>query len=106
MKIRGAFVCFLLASALALSAQGPASDFQPDTVFRGSQLIGWLPLGDAKWKADNGEIVAASGAGGGWLIGSKPYQDIDFFSQKCGRAIPVVRCRPEMRPLWSSPNTS
>jgi len=83
MKIRDG-VCLLLASALAMpgAAQGPASDFQPDTVFRGSQLTGWSPIGEGQWKAENGEIVGSgSAAAGAWLFAAKPYQDVDFFSQ-------------------------
>jgi hypothetical protein len=30
----------------------------------GSTLAGWRTLGDAKWRAENGEIVATPGAGG------------------------------------------
>jgi hypothetical protein len=83
MKTRKALIGLLIVSALAaLGAQGPASDFQLDTVFRGSQLTGWRTIGAAKWSAENGEIVGAPAVGaGGWLVLEQPFQDVDFFAR-------------------------
>ena len=60
----------------------PAPEFVPDTTFTGSSLGGWQPLGDATWRAANGEIVGTpSSSGGGWLIVDRSYQDVQFFSR-------------------------
>ena len=63
----------------------PAPEFVPDTTFTGSALTGWQPLGDATWRATNGEIVGTpSSPGGGWLVLNRSYQDVQFFSRvKC-----------------------
>jgi len=59
--------------------------FFPDETFSGSRLTGWHPLGEAKWSASNGEIVADTSAGGGWLMMDKSYQDVSFFASfRCG----------------------
>ena len=72
MRIRhraacGSAVAAALVVATALT-QGASKNFVPDVVFKGSSLSGWRPFGNAKWRADNGEIVAAPGGGSGWLI--------------------------------------
>lgn len=75
----GTIVCV----AVLVTAQGPASDFQPDSTFQGSRLIGWHVLGDADWQAQNGELIgsAKQGSRGGWLVLDTAYQDVDFFSR-------------------------
>jgi hypothetical protein len=65
--------------AVGIYASGPR-EFRPDTVFKGSALTGWRQIGQAGWKAANGEIVATPGAGGGWLVLNKGYQDVQFFA--------------------------
>jgi hypothetical protein len=66
-----------------LAAQGPASDFRPDSVFTGSALSGWHIVGSADWKAESGEISASvrPGGPGGWLVLDRSYQDLDFFTR-------------------------
>src|SRR3954453_22465763 len=64
--------------ALAMIAAGPA-DFVPDGAIKGSALTGWHKLGPAEWKAENGEVIVSPGAGGGWLVLDKGYQDVEFF---------------------------
>lgn len=75
----------LVTAALAtafLRAQGPASDFVPDTTFRGSTLGDWKVVGDGKWSAASGEVTGtASAAGGSWLVLGQSYQDVNFFSR-------------------------
>ena len=75
------FAAVALVSGL-VEAQGPASDFVPDTTFRGSGLAGFRVLGPGTWTATNGEVVGtASTGGGGWLVLGQPYQDLSFFSR-------------------------
>jgi len=72
-----------VAPAALLTAQGPANEFKPDTVFTGSSLAGWQPLGGADWRAQDGEIIGRQAAGGqgGWLVLDKSFQDVNFFTR-------------------------
>lgn len=73
------------APSLIISAAGPAN-FKPDGIFTGSTLAGWHVLGDADWKAQNGELVgtAKSGGSGGWLVMDKSFQDVQLYaSYRC-----------------------
>lgn len=70
-------------AVLSTSAAGPT--FRPDAVFRGSTLSGWTPLGDAEWRAHNGEIVGTpKQPGGGWLLLDKSFQDVAVFANVTG----------------------
>jgi hypothetical protein len=60
-------------------AAGPT--FRPDVVFRGSALTGWTPMGQADWRAQNGEITGTPRSpAGGWLVLDKSFQDVAFYS--------------------------
>ena len=73
-----------LAAVLPLSpiafASGPT--FRPDVVLKGSSLAGWHVLGQADWKLTNGLLTGSAkpGAGGGWLVLDKSFQDVGFFA--------------------------
>ncbi len=69
------------AGLVAVVAQGPASDFVPDTTFTGSSLAGWRVLGAATWTAERGEVKGTASTGGGWLVLDRSYQDLSFFSR-------------------------
>jgi hypothetical protein len=72
-----------------LLAGGPSKNFVPDTVFKGSSLTGWRVVGDAEWRAENGEIVGTPKSGG-WLVLDRTYQDVAFYSSfRCSAA-----CKP------------
>src|SRR5688572_4119317 len=90
MRIRhGSAGAAAIAAALAFTTgltQGASKNFVPDVTFKGSNLSGWRPLGEAKWRAENGEIIATPGGGSGWLILDRSYQDVAFFSE--------FRCAP------------
>src|SRR5205807_7827331 len=72
-----------LAIIVRLSGAGPS--FHPDVSFKGSALTGWHALGDAAWRAQNGEITGTPRQpGGGWLVLDHSYQDVGFYSTfKC-----------------------
>src|SRR3954453_22581292 len=54
-------------------------NFVPDWTFKGSSLSSFRMLGEADWRAENGEIVGATrSAAGGWLIMDSPLQDVEF----------------------------
>ncbi|MCC7123663.1 MAG: VCBS repeat-containing protein [Acidobacteria bacterium] len=59
----------------AREAPGVAANFDADGSFVGSSLDGWRPMGAARWRAENGEIVATPGTGG-WLLSAKSYEDV------------------------------
>jgi len=69
--LAAAGACLLLPLAVA------NKNFIPDWTFKGSSTSSFRSLGDADWRADNGEIVGAPrAASGGWLILDKPLQDV------------------------------
>ncbi len=70
----------IVAAAISAALATSPVVFVPDATFHGSSLTGWHPLGHAKWRAENGEIVGTPGEGGGWLVLDKSYQDIGFFT--------------------------
>ena len=86
---------FLYAVAVAAMVAGlytaEPKNFKPDGTFTGSALTGWRVLGDAEWKAQNGELVGAAkpGTAGGWLIMDKSFQDVRLFAN--------YRCTGECR---------
>jgi hypothetical protein len=56
-------------------------NFVPDWAFQGSSLTSMHTLGDANWRAENGEIVGVPKTPeGGWLVLDKPLQDVQFAS--------------------------
>ena len=66
-------VVFVLLSAIFAATH----DFIPDFTFQGSTLNAWHTVGQANWRAENGEIIATpQSSEGGWLILDKGYQDI------------------------------
>jgi hypothetical protein len=79
MSRRSGLVILTCVLAWSVHAAGPT--FRPDVVFKGSTLTGWTPLGDADWKAADGEIIgSAKQPGGGWLVLDKSFQDVAVFS--------------------------
>jgi hypothetical protein len=74
-----AIAAALLFAFVPVRGAGPT--FHPDVTFQGSTLIGWHVLGDADWKAQNGEITGTpKQAGGGWLVLDRSYQDVGFYA--------------------------
>ena len=73
-----ALAALLLAPVFA--DDGPT--FIPDVTFKGSTLAGWHVLGQADWKAQNGEVVGTvkPGGSGGWLVLDHSYQDVELFT--------------------------
>ena len=74
---------FALAGLLWLTpvfAVGPS--FRPDGTVKGSSLDGWRALGQADWKAQNGEIIGTPrpGGSGGWLLLDRSFQDVGVYA--------------------------
>ena len=59
-------IAAVAALALGLRAQSTQNptEFAPDGAFKGSALTGWKAVGDADWKAQNGELIGTAKAGG------------------------------------------
>src|SRR6188768_2623140 len=70
-------VCALAATVFTA---GPT--FRADYRFTGTSLTGFRPLGEAEWKAQNGEIVGTpKDASGGWLLlEGKEFQDTQIYA--------------------------
>ena len=69
MVKRVSSLALLLGGVFALTTYAAGPTFRPDVVFRGSSLTGWTPLGQADWRAQNGEIIGTPKApDGGWLV--------------------------------------
>ena len=71
----------IVAAALASITHGASKNFAPDVVFAGSSLTGWPSIGQARWRAENGEIIGTpTAATGGWLLADRSYQDVAVFA--------------------------
>jgi len=68
-----------LLGAVPMFATGPS--FSPDATFNGSSLTGFHALGQANWRAENGELIGTpQNSGGGWLLSDRSYQDVALFA--------------------------
>jgi hypothetical protein len=88
-----------MAAAISAAVATSPTVFVPDSTFKGSSLAGWHTLGQAQWRAENGELIA-NGAQGGWLVLDKSYQDVGFFAsfRAAGGAKAGVLLRAEKTP--------
>jgi hypothetical protein len=76
---------YLIAAASGLLVLAPlfgvGPTFAPDSSFKGSSLTGWHVLGQADWRAQNGELIGtAKQGGGGWLVLDRSFQDVGFYA--------------------------
>jgi hypothetical protein len=68
-----------LLCAVPVFAAGPS--FTPDATFHGSNLTGFHALGQANWRAENGELIGTPQNGGtGWLMSNRSFQDVGLFA--------------------------
>ena len=81
IAITSVAVAALVLGLRAQSTPNP-TEFAPDGAVKGSTLTGWKVVGDADWKAQNGELVGTPRAGGsgGWLVMDKGFEDVQFFT--------------------------
>jgi hypothetical protein len=69
----------IFAAAMAVPVSGTRSTFQPDWTFKGSALTGWHVMGQADWRAADGELIGTPKAPeGGWLVLDKSFQDLQL----------------------------
>src|SRR5207248_6024544 len=77
----GCGMVVIAGTFLLLPGAGANKNFVPDWTFHGSSLTSMRTVGDANWRAENGEIIGTpKSPGGGWLILDKPLQDVQFAS--------------------------
>jgi hypothetical protein len=75
------FLLLPCAAGLAPRIFGVGPTFHPDATVKGSSLPGWHAVGQADWKAQNGELIGApKSEGGGWLMLDRSYQDLAFYA--------------------------
>src|SRR5438094_738277 len=89
------------AIAMPIALDGQTGTFAPDWTFRGSALTGTQQIGQATWRAENGEIIGTpSASDGGWLLLERGYQDVQVGAMfKCVGACSVgVMLRSEKTP--------
>ena len=75
---------------------GARWNFIPDWTFKGNDLAKeWTVVGQATWKAVNGELIGTPTAPeGGWLVLNKGLQDFQFGADlKCARRVQGGRPR-------------
>src|SRR5215212_630471 len=89
-------------AALSIALSGEATrTFVPDWTFKGSALKGMQQVGQATWRAENGEIIGTpTGADGGWLLLENGYQDVQMAaSYRCaGQCTVGIMVRSEKGP--------
>src|SRR5215204_5764662 len=77
MERRILFGVAVFALTFAGPLAGERATFVPDWTFKGSTLAGWHTLGDAGWRAENGELIGSPRSPeGGWLVLDKSFQDV------------------------------
>jgi hypothetical protein len=76
-------------------------NFVADWTFKGSSIAAFRTLGEADWRAENGEIIGTPRTeAGGWLLLDRPLQDVEFASTfRCtGGCKTGVMVRTELTP--------
>lgn len=79
MSYKRSCIAALAVLLLVAPVFGAGPTFLPDARFQGSNLSGWHTLGQAGWRAENGEIIGTPKQGGGWLVLDRSYQDVGFY---------------------------
>ena len=75
-----ATACVIALAAFTVLPSAASKNFVPDVVFKGSSLTAWRTIGQAEWRAQNGEIIGTPKGAGGWLIADHSYQDVGFYA--------------------------
>jgi hypothetical protein len=69
----------VLATVVIVPLHGTRSTFVPDWTFKGSTLTGWKTLGQAEWRAADGELIGTpKSPQGGWLVLDRSFQDVEL----------------------------
>ncbi len=70
-----------LVALLVSTASAAGPNFVPDYTLKGSTTQGWHVLGQAQWRAGNGELVGSpQSAEGGWLVLDRSFADAGFYA--------------------------
>ena len=69
----------LVFLTMTIPVRGNRATFVPDWTFKGSALTNWKVMGQASWRAENGELIGTpTSPDGGWLVLDKSLQDVEF----------------------------
>src|SRR6266516_4336588 len=69
----------VIAAVMVMPLSGTRSTFVPDWTFKGTTLAGWEVLGQADWRASDGELIGTPKTPeGGWLVLDNSFQDVQF----------------------------
>lgn len=81
MRAVASVVTGVASLLLTIPAFATGPTFMADTIFTGSNLSGWHTLGQAQWKATDGEIIGTpKQADGGWLVLDKSFQNVAVYA--------------------------
>jgi hypothetical protein len=81
MTIRRGLMAASAGAVLLMPIFGVGPSFIPDRTFKGSRLSDWHTLGEAEWRAENGEIIGKpKSADGGWLVMNTGLQDAGIYA--------------------------
>ena len=72
-------ICFLSAFVALQATSVSAQDAGWTTLFDGSSLSGWNPIGNANWELADGAVQADSGSG--FLVTPRSYGDFEMIVQ-------------------------
>src|SRR5436309_3252362 len=87
MPIRSVWKILLTVFLVVVAAFANGPTFRADSRFKASNLSGWNTVGQADWKAQNGEISGTPKQElGAWLMTGQSYQDAAFYFQVKGGA--------------------
>ncbi len=80
LTVAAATLWVVLCAWAPVMGVGPS--FHPDSRFTGASLAGWNPLGEASWRAENGEIIGTpKSPSGGWLMLNRSFQDVGVYTR-------------------------
>jgi hypothetical protein len=76
--LKRVFLLVVIAVSVTAPVLATRYAFVPDWTFKGSTLTGWRILGQADWRAADGELTGAPRSpDGGWLMLEKSLQDVE-----------------------------
>ncbi len=79
MRTRIVLFATVLVTVVIVPLHGTRSTFVPDWTFKGSTLTGWKTLGQADWRAADGELIGTpKSPEGGWLVLDRSFQDVEL----------------------------
>lgn len=80
-KLVVGFISAMCGLSMASRALATGPNFVADYTLKGDTLQGWHALGQAEWRAQNGEVIGTpKGPEGGWLVLDRSFADVAFYA--------------------------